>query len=250
MESAAKIQQKPFIQTNLNLLREWIDTPNESLCENRIRVLGLVDEIIKFDSSNYTAWWLRRKVLEESFKNNYLSREEYTTNLLEEVKFVRNCTAKEIKSYQIWNYRKFLIKEIGQIVRQDDIRNLLEEELISIKKLLADDKRNYQTWSYRTYLVRQFGPYHESDFELDPDNPSSLAFNVFFMEFKNPQNYEEEIDRAFDLVKEKPHQETSWAYLNSVCQKEPEGNKNIILLMRKGLEEDLLKRGIEYHFEF
>eukprot|EP01056_Protomagalhaensia_sp_Gyna25_P004640 Protomagalhaensia_sp_Gyna_25__4639@NODE_430_length_3466_cov_76_185293_g331_i0_p3_GENE_NODE_430_length_3466_cov_76_185293_g331_i0NODE_430_length_3466_cov_76_185293_g331_i0_p3_ORF_typecomplete_len203_score45_48PPTA/PF01239_22/0_059PPTA/PF01239_22/1_5e07PPTA/PF01239_22/8_8PPTA/PF01239_22/2_3e08DUF2682/PF10909_8/0_14DUF2682/PF10909_8/4_5e03RRP14/PF15459_6/0_095_NODE_430_length_3466_cov_76_185293_g331_i023222930 len=118
----------------------------------RQKALQVAANVIAFNSSNYTAWWLRRRCLE--------TLKPSAKELLDELKgFTRTWLDAAPKSYQAWQHRLWLLQHI-----QLDSK-LLEDELEDVSRQLDDDSKNVCAWEFRQRMVVQWSLPTEREYE-------------------------------------------------------------------------------------
>eukprot|EP01057_Protomagalhaensia_wolfi_P000887 Protomagalhaensia_wolfi_Nauph_80__886@NODE_150_length_3412_cov_153_592647_g111_i0_p3_GENE_NODE_150_length_3412_cov_153_592647_g111_i0NODE_150_length_3412_cov_153_592647_g111_i0_p3_ORF_typecomplete_len196_score37_85PPTA/PF01239_22/0_19PPTA/PF01239_22/1_4e06PPTA/PF01239_22/1_5PPTA/PF01239_22/2_1e08DUF1510/PF07423_11/0_15_NODE_150_length_3412_cov_153_592647_g111_i023822969 len=154
--------------------------------DDRQQALQVAATVIAFNSSNYTAWWLRRRCLE--ILNS-------PKELIDELKgFTRTWLDAAPKSYQGWQHRLWLLQHI-----QSDSKELLEEELEDVSRHLDDDSKNVCAWEFRQKLVVQWSLPLEREYEYveamilsDCRNNSAWNYRQWLCTLSAPK-YEAEI---------------------------------------------------------
>lgn len=130
------------------------------------RALELTQLVIKVNYGCYTAWYYRRKCLDELGEASDWQWEIY---------FLNSIGVELEKNYQIWHHRRCVVQAM-----QDPTRE---------KSFLADifesDDKNYHAWSYRIWLVQHFDLFAgEAEFidgmiAANPMNNSAWSYRYF-----------------------------------------------------------------------
>ncbi|KAI8807082.1 hypothetical protein BJ742DRAFT_814376 [Cladochytrium replicatum] len=99
------------------------------------RALKLTTFILGANSSHYTIWHYRQKLL-VSLK----------VDLHDELEFITEMANENPKSYQTWHHRQEIVQLLGDSTGELDF----------IESALDQDSKNYHCWQYRQWLVRYF----------------------------------------------------------------------------------------------
>ena len=102
------------------------------------RAFDLTEEVIKLNSGNYTAWFYRRKCLDE-----------LNLSLEDEMKWLQACGLSMEKNYQIWHHRRCIVEILG-----DGLDKVTE--MAFLRLIFESDAKNFHAWSYRIWLVERF----------------------------------------------------------------------------------------------
>ena len=119
------------------------------------RALELTQEVIKVNYGWYTAWYYRRKWLDEIG-----TPEDWKW----EIVFLNSIGVELEKNYQIWHHRRCIVQTLNDPSAEKDYLDTIFE---------SDDK-NYHAWSYRVWLIQHFNLFEgELEFidELIQNNP-------------------------------------------------------------------------------
>lgn len=134
------------------------------------RALNLTSELLKACPGFYTGWHYRAELLKTLNKD-----------LDEELVFLSSLSMRNHKNYQIWNYRRELIKKIGSCEGEIDFLNIV----------LDIDCKNIHVWGYRQWLITTFNLWdQEKDYvamllDQDPYNNSAWS-QRYFLESHSP----------------------------------------------------------------
>jgi protein farnesyltransferase/geranylgeranyltransferase type-1 subunit alpha len=116
------------------------------------RALDLSTYTIRLNPSDVTAWGYRRHVVRNLFANADADAAE--AMLQSELRHSKESIEDTPKSYQLWEYRRFL-RELG---------GSNEEERVLVRDALATDTKNYHAWSHLAWLSSK-----SSDEEVEKD---------------------------------------------------------------------------------
>eukprot|EP00920_Eleutheroschizon_duboscqi_P028502 GHVT01069430.1.p1 GENE.GHVT01069430.1~~GHVT01069430.1.p1 ORF type:complete len:334 (-),score=30.15 GHVT01069430.1:234-1235(-) len=185
----------------------------QAVSELSARALQLTDEVIHFNSADYTAWYYRRRCLLA-----------LNSDLLEELEYVRTWTLESTKNYQVWYHRRWILEQLNDSC----------DELSSIEPILDDESKNYNAWAHRTWLVRRFRlPLQpEMLFSLrmiqrDFQNNSAWVYRHFLLERLLEESgsstpspsfpgLASEIELALSWIRAEPSNESVYRYLMGV----------------------------------
>ncbi|KAF4731981.1 hypothetical protein FOZ63_027176, partial [Perkinsus olseni] len=108
------------------------------------RAFDLTAEVIDLNAANYTAWYWRRKCLEELADDELLQGE---------LEFTREWATDSPKNYQVWFHRRWVVQRLfdKQLLSKPD------EEFDFTAEALSEDAKNLNAWSHRMFVVRLFG---------------------------------------------------------------------------------------------
>ena len=125
--------------------------------------------MINYSDGNYTAWFYRRKCIEE-----------LGLSLQEEMEWLQECGLSMEKNYQIWHHRRCIAEMIGEQLETED-------EMEFLYRIFDSDRKNYHAWSYRIWFVERFQLW-ESELEFieemlghDPTNNSVWSYRFFIL---------------------------------------------------------------------
>lgn len=177
------------------------------------RALELTQVVIKVNYGCYTAWYYRRKCLDQIG-----TPEDWKW----ESKFLNSIGVALEKNYQIWHHRRCIVQTTGDYSKE---KEFLEE-------IFESDDKNYHAWSYRIWLVQHFNLY---DGELEfitkminenPMNNSAWSYRYFIIakakEFTK-ETVQEELNYALKIIKEfKLDNEAPWVYLRGYLARSQE----------------------------
>jgi protein farnesyltransferase/geranylgeranyltransferase type-1 subunit alpha len=129
------------------------------------RALALVSEATRLCAADFSTWGYRMVVVRgllSAAENGRAGARDRADILLAEDKFVRTTALAVPKSYQLWEYRRFLFElkrteELGaQNTRPDaqTVDQLTVQEREFVEAALDDDEKNYHAWSHLGWLAR------------------------------------------------------------------------------------------------
>ena len=191
------------------------------------RAFRLTEEVIDFSEGNYTAWYYRRKLLEE-----------LKMPLEDEMRWLQTNGLSMEKNFQIWHHRKCIAEILG------DDRLDLAAEMQFLHDIFSSDRKNYHAWSYRTWLVERFQLWtDELDFvdqmlAVDRGNNSVWSYRYFILNkaplglFKQaaPGTVEfvrSEVEFVLPRLREDLGNEACWVYLRGMfCLTDDEEQKS------------------------
>ncbi|KAL7068535.1 putative farnesyltransferase / geranylgeranyltransferase type-1, subunit alpha [Cryptosporidium serpentis] len=110
------------------------------------RVFNLTKYIIDFNSQHYTAWYVRRKCIEAMVKELGKEPVDISSLLKSEMSYVHAITYDNPKCYQLWWYRRYILKLIGND----------NEDLVYVSCSIQQDAKNISAWAHRVWLIKQF----------------------------------------------------------------------------------------------
>mmetsp|Transcript_141315 Transcript_141315/g.439200 ORF Transcript_141315/g.439200 Transcript_141315/m.439200 type:complete len:344 (-) Transcript_141315:98-1129(-) len=194
------------------------------------RALQLTADVIEHNSANYTAWYYRRRCLQE-----------LKSDLQEELIFTDKWSRDAPKNYQVWYHRRWLISEIEAQLRArqgqadaaeaqamaEEIRGIGERELEYHLDTMQvnDDYKNYNGWSHRQFIVQKFGLWgKEMDFVeslLRDDIRNNSAWNHRYTVVRHTkwpltdEARKEEIDFTLRSLRSSASNESAWNYLTA-----------------------------------
>eukprot|EP01086_Lenisia_limosa_P004320 TRINITY_DN19485_c0_g1_i1.p1 TRINITY_DN19485_c0_g1~~TRINITY_DN19485_c0_g1_i1.p1 ORF type:complete len:343 (-),score=61.02 TRINITY_DN19485_c0_g1_i1:3-914(-) len=175
--------------------------------EKTERMLHLTEEVIAVNPANYSAWHVRREVMEHL--GSSVSEElEYTELLLES----------NPKNYQIWHHRRLMAKKIGSG----------SEEFRVTAEILKEDSKNYHAWGHRQWAVKEFGTWQSelafvaTMLKEDLRNNSAWTQRYFVItqgerQILDLQTIQNEIEFALTYLKKAPNNECPWNYIKGLC---------------------------------
>ena len=103
------------------------------------RAYSLTTEVIDYSEGNYTAWFYRRKCIDE-----------LGLSLEAEMVWLQDDGLSMEKNYQIWHHRRCIAEMIG------NERFNTDEEMEFLDEIFDSDRKNYHAWSYRIWLIERF----------------------------------------------------------------------------------------------
>jgi len=168
--------------------------------ELSMRVFHLTTEVINWICGSYTAWYVRRQCVEK-----------LEIDLNKEYEFVMRIFPSNEKTYQLWEYKKYLATKLKQP----------EREIEFLDEVLSKDNKNYHAWSFRIWLCEEF-KLHDSELKriesfIDDDVGNNSAWNYRYFLVKDKMTEEklhDEIKYTMDRIYVRPDNEASWNYLN------------------------------------
>lgn len=108
--------------------------------EHSVRALNLTTEMVTYNPSDYTAWYHRRRCLEEVQKDaKFESELEFTA------KGIATCP----KCYQVWHHRRWLMQQVLANVHvkwgsTDSKVKVLQNEKTFTEDILKQDPKKFQ----------------------------------------------------------------------------------------------------------
>ncbi|GAM83459.1 hypothetical protein ANO11243_014470 [Dothideomycetidae sp. 11243] len=199
------------------------------------RALELTEDIIGMNPAHYTVWLYRARII------THLS-----LNLHDEITWLNTISLLHPKNYQIWHHRQAII---------DRLDSAAGGEIAFINQMLAEDAKNYHVWSYRQWLVRRFALWESSQvsgrtgesettelretelfLERDVRNNSAWNHRFFVVHARLPEGgpdaavVEREMEFAKAAIRRAPNNQSPWAYLRGVVERDAHGKKGIIRL--------------------
>jgi protein farnesyltransferase/geranylgeranyltransferase type-1 subunit alpha len=154
------------------------ETPNASAAtvpgEMSLRALRLTRLCLSQNSSNYTTWHYRRRILQHlfGFNSNLAENNENNCTVLPmkaiqyEFLFVTSLAGSNPKNYQIWYHIRILFENVLQQPEESPSDNANSMVMIVINfytqmvrpyldTVFAMDGKNYHAWSLRQWIVSQ-----------------------------------------------------------------------------------------------
>ncbi len=141
--------------------------------EISLRVYRLTTLVISMNSGNYTAWYVRRKCLDQL--------PELGAKLLDEIGYLNANALEMTKVYQYWHHRRLVINKFGA---------LPPNEYETLQKIYNEDDKNYHMWTYRMWLTQNFSQWKDEEkdivkkIETNPKNNSAWSYR-YFITFHN-----------------------------------------------------------------
>ena len=228
IESFKDLEQVEQYDKNCKILRIQY-TPSENIINNFFRAALTSNEIservyflsqlvIDLSASNYMAWYIRRKCIDD-----------LDLDILKELQWVDSITEQHQKNYQIWHHRKFLTEKILNYSNEIAITN----------KVFETEPKNYHAWCHRIWVTRRFELYNdEIEFSKkmiikDPRNNSAWNYRYFCMSYLdglkdnnqiNDKNIDinikcaDELDFCFSMLKGDENNESIYSYLRGIFE--------------------------------
>ncbi|KAF4726693.1 hypothetical protein FOZ62_011515, partial [Perkinsus olseni] len=127
------------------------------------RAFDLTAEVIDLNAANYTAWYWRRKCLEELADDELLQGE---------LEFTREWATDSPKNYQVWFHRRWVVQRLFDkqlLSKPDEVMPATAtddgsagsvfsyQEFDFTAEALSEDAKNLNAWSHRMFVVRLFG---------------------------------------------------------------------------------------------
>jgi protein farnesyltransferase/geranylgeranyltransferase type-1 subunit alpha len=169
-------------------------------------VMSLTHTILDYNDGHYTAWYCRRRALEEAGNPEYY---------LMELEFIRQFTLIHPKNYQVWRHRECIVKRIGSV--GDELEYLTfqgegREEEGDDNSMDGIDAKNYHAWQYRQWLVKHFALPLESELSLinrllsiDAHNNSAWNHRQFIRCMKKEWDAKSEMEFVDSVISKCKH---------------------------------------------
>ncbi|RKP11805.1 hypothetical protein BJ684DRAFT_12413, partial [Piptocephalis cylindrospora] len=109
-----------------------------------MNLIPLIDQVTEWNPDFYTAWALRRDILQANIFSTG-SQEEKMLCIKEELKCTEKAIRKHPKSYWVWGHRRWALGVSPQ--------PLWKGEMALVGMMLELDPRNFHGWDYRRFLV-------------------------------------------------------------------------------------------------
>ena len=183
--------------------------------------------MIKHSEGNYTAWFYRRKLIEE-----------LALPLEDEMSWLQECGLAMEKNYQIWHHRRCIAEMLGD-------RMNLENEMEFMDLIFDSDHKNYHAWSYRIWLIERFQLWtDELDFvnemlAMDNGNNSVWSYRYFILNKCPTGLFKQHAPGTYDFVRSELEiiladrlpqdlgNEACWVYLKGMlCTNDAEEEKS------------------------
>ncbi|CAI2374217.1 unnamed protein product [Moneuplotes crassus] len=180
------------------------------------RMLELTQVVIKVNYGCYTAWYIRRKCLDE------IGTEEDWQN---EIKYLNKIGIALEKNYQIWHHRRCIVQKLNDPSNEKQF----------MEGILKSDDKNYHAWSYRIWFIKYFNLFDgemefiEKMIQDNPVNNSAWSYRYFLVNHTKEfgkETVEQEIQYAFQQIKDyKLDNEAPWVYIRGFLAKTDEEAK-------------------------
>lgn len=95
----------------------------------------LAELVLNKLASNYNGWYVKRMCFEKG-----------RLDLETELTWTRAFLIENVKNFQGWEYRRFLIEQ----------RNDVGDELDYVDTVLEIEEKNYHVWAYKVQLANKF----------------------------------------------------------------------------------------------
>ena len=189
----------------LNIFRGVLESKEISL-----RVYNLTSKVIEEFPSNYVAWLVRRKCLNEVKEINSFDELNWLDKQIEENQ----------KNYQIWHHRKLLIEKLNDPSHEKDVLN----------NVFSTEPKNFHAWSHRIWMIRRFNNI-EGEFDFiekmlkdDIKNNSVWNYRFFLIQYINNNKIdkniiEKEIKYAINKIKKCNINECPYCYIRGFITK-------------------------------
>ncbi|PVV04505.1 hypothetical protein BB560_000997 [Smittium megazygosporum] len=168
-------------------------------------ILQHTTELLELNPEINTAWNYRRQILQHLFIS--LQADEKQTELETELAFINSLIRKNIKSYWMWNHRKWILESMPT--------PNWEGELALINKLFDVDATNFHGWDYRRYVIDNLGTISDMD---------SLKLKEF--------------DYTYKRIKQNFSNHSAWHYRSKLFP-------SVIQIIGPDLAKKLLKKEVE-----
>lgn len=231
-----RIQYPEEYDITLNYFRGILD--KQELSE---RAYNLTTSVLSMNPTNYAAWHLRRKCLDNC----------KSLSCQKELEWLDTLMVENQKNYQIWQHRKAII---------DKLNDPSHEKAI-LKAVFDEDSKNFHAWCHRIWVMRRFDIIeHEMEFIEDMladdiKNNSVWNYRFFFINyekiFKNASDKEineiikNEIQYAIDKIQLCPVNESAYSYLRGYLNKYNKKYSDYPIIKETMLE--LMKKGSINH---
>lgn len=168
------------------------------------RVYNLTSAVIQEFPTNYMAWAVRMKCLDNMTKDE----------LYQELNWLNGMIVENQKNYQIWHYRKLLIDKLNDASMEKKVLNFV----------FKDEEKNFHAWSHRIWMIRRFDN-TEDEFDfiekmLKKDIKNNSVWNyrnflVLYMNGNKPEKgvIDQEIRYAIEKIKKYPINECPFSYI-------------------------------------
>ena len=208
------INYSPIFKEIMSIYRTLLKTNELSQ-----RSLDLTTILIQLNSADYSAWFFRRKIIQNL--KDYDLKKEY--------EFIDQLGDSVVKNYQVWGHRQFLVLRT---------QNYLEE-LKFTDEMLEDDNKNYHCWSHRVWICEHFNCWiNEIDYtskmiENDVRNNSAWSHRFFSLKklnfLNNFEMMKEELKFIEKTLKQSSNNESVWTFISGLFEEcENEEIKNEI----------------------
>ena len=178
--------------------------------EISLRVYNLTSKVIENFPSNYVAWLVRRKCLNEVKEINGLDELNWLDKQIEENQ----------KNYQIWHHRKLLIEKLNDPSHEKDVLN----------NVFSSEPKNFHAWSHRIWMIRRFNntegelDFIEKMLKDDIKNNSVWNYRFFLIQYINNNKIdkniiEKEIKYAINKIKKCHINECPYCYIRGFITK-------------------------------
>lgn len=187
-----------IVQSTISLFRQIINSEELS-----VQALEIVNQVLDLSQSFYPAWQYRKLLFHH-----------LNLNLQDELEFLRKIAIQNPKNYQMWHYRKDLLK----------ICTNSQQEFEFVDGILALDERNVHAWGYRLWVVERFDLWQQ-DLEFIQGYIENCPRNNSAWNYRNSiwpkcgKNVEENLGFVFRFVNDLLN-EPCFEYLRSLCDRD------------------------------
>ena len=178
------------------------------------RALDLTTSMIEMNSASYTAWFWRRRCLDE------LSTPADRVD--SELDFVDSWCTRNPKNYQVWYHRRWIIESLCEH-DFDRASQLLPGELRMLEERMTAEPKHYNAWTHRVFLATRFGLFEtlseleftDSMLQRDHRNNSAWSHRRNSLSF-HPHLIPNDIEYVLNIIQQSPSNESAWVYLRSL----------------------------------
>uniref|UniRef100_A0A7E4VPY1 Protein farnesyltransferase/geranylgeranyltransferase type-1 subunit alpha n=1 Tax=Panagrellus redivivus TaxID=6233 RepID=A0A7E4VPY1_PANRE len=145
---------------------------------------------------------------------------ELNEDLKKELKFTEATIEENLKNYQVWHHRREIVLRINEP----------KVNMHFINEILRNDAKNYHAWQHRVFLVRHFKCPLEPErvvserfIAQDLFNNSAWTYRFFVIsemsnDFENTEIIDSEIHFALTWINKMINNASSWSYLTGLME--------------------------------